>query len=273
MNARKMFVSLFAIALLSACNGMIPESIQPAEPTEESSTHTNQAHWSYEEGPENWEGVCRSGESQSPINITNSDAADLPNIVIHYEDSGLRIKNNGHTVQVDFNTPGEDPRSYIEVIDANGQPQRYDLAQFHYHAPSEHTIDGKPFAAEVHMVHQNAAKENKVVIGILLEEGAENPAYQPFLANLPNQISEEATPISGVTMNAAALLPATQTTFRYSGSLTTPPCTQEISWIVMTTPVQLSADQLERLEKVFEFENNRPVQLLNERPLIVDSTP
>lgn len=275
MNARKMFVSLFAIALLSACNGNISEIIQPAEPPEESATHTNQVHWSYEgeEGPEHWGGECRAGESQSPIDIANTNAEDLPNIVIHYEDSDLRIMNNGHTVQVDYNAPGEAPRSYIEVIDANGQPQRYDLAQFHYHAPSEHTVGTKRFEAELHIVHQNADKKPAVVIGILLEEGAENPAYQPFLANLPNEISEEATPISGVTVNATDLLPATQTTFRYSGSLTTPPCTEGISWIVMTTPVQLSADQLERLESVFEFRNNRPVQLLNERPLIEDTTP
>ena len=166
------------------------QDLPAAEPTEESSTHTHPVHLSYAEGPENWEGVCRTGERQSPIDIATANAKDLPNIVIHYEDSDLRIMNNGHTVLVDFSAPGGEPRSYVEVVDANGEPQRYDLAQFHYHAPSEHTVDGKPpFAAELHLVHQNAAKENKVVIGILLEEGTANPAYQPFLANLPIEIS------------------------------------------------------------------------------------
>lgn len=273
MITRKLFALLFTIVLLSACADMIPEIAQPAAPTEEAATHTNQTHWSYEEGPQNWEGDCQTSEHQSPINITNTGAKDLPNIAVHYEESGLSLMNNGHTVQANFTAPGEEPRSYIEVIDGEGQTQRYDLAQFHYHAPSEHTVDGKPFAAELHLVHQNAAKENKVVIGILLEEGAENPAYQPFLANLPSEISEKATTISGATINAAGLLPDTQTTYRYAGSLTTPPCTEGISWIVMTTPVQLSAEQLESLENVFEFDNNRPVQPLNERTLIEDTTP
>lgn len=266
MNARKMFVSLFAIALLSACNGMIPEIIQPAEPTEESSTHTNEVHWSYEgeKGPDHWGelrreyAVCGTGNSQSPINIDNTQPEDLANIVIHYEDSEVRILNNGHTVQVTYD------KGYIEV---DGQP--YHVGQFHYHAPSEHTIDGQSFPAELHIVHHSVDGKAAVVIGILLEEGAENPAYQPFLSNLPNEENEE---ITGVTMNVADLLPSSQTTFRYAGSLTTPPCTEGISWIVMNTPVQLSANQLASLKNVFEG-NNRPVQPLNERPLIEDATP
>ena len=109
--------------------------------------------------------------------------------------------------------------------------ERYNVTQFHYHAPSEHTLGGKSFAAELHIVHKNAANDKQLaVIGILLEEGAENPAYQPFLSNLPKEENEE---IPGVEINVAALLPSSQTTFRYAGSLTTPPCTEGISWIVI----------------------------------------
>lgn len=260
MNLGRSFVLLFAVILLSACADMIPEAAQPAEPTEESSAHTNQTHWSYEEGPQNWEGDCRTGESQSPINIINAEGKELENIAIYYEDDAARILNNGHTVQAEYDN------GYIEV-----DGERYNVAQFHYHAPSEHTIDGKSFAAELHIVHVdvNDNKKVKAVIGILFEEGTENLAYQPFLSNLPGQEDEE---ITGIAINAVDLLPSLQTTFRYDGSLTTPPCTEEVLWFVMTTPVQLSADQLAKLESVFEG-NNRPIQVLNERPLIEDTTP
>ena len=121
----------------------------------------------------------------------------------------------------------------------------------------------------MHLVHKSASG-NLAVIGILLEEGAQNAAYQPLLANLPAEKSPEKD--AGLKINALDLLPAVQTTFRYSGSLTTPPCTEGVNWNVMLTPVQLSAAQIAAFAKIFEG-NNRPIQPLNTRPLIEDSTP
>lgn len=184
----------------------------------------------------------------------------MANVTFYYQPSEVNILNNGHTVQVNY-----DAGSYIELDGV-----RYDVAQFHYHAPSEHAVDGKLFAAELHIVHKNA-DGGLAVVGILLDEGAANEAYQPFIENLPEEKSDAKN--TGSIINAADLLPAVQTTFRYSGSLTTPPCTEGVSWLLMTTPVEISFEQIEALASLFEEGNNRPVQPLNDRPLTEDSTP
>jgi carbonic anhydrase len=243
--------------VLGACGPKVEEPHPVAAP----------AHWTYEgeEGPEHWDEIdpayatCGTGKNQSPIDISAPAETDLANISFHYQPSEVNILNNGHTAQVNY-----DAGSYIELDGV-----RYDVAQFHYHAPSEHAIDGKLFAAELHIVHKSA--DGKLaVVGLLLEEGAENAAFDPFINNLPAEKADAKD--AGVKINAADLLPVVQTTFRYSGSLTTPPCSEGVSWLVMTTPVELSAAQLHALESLFEG-NNRPVQALNDRPLVEDSTP
>lgn len=224
-------------------------------------------HWTYEgeEGPSNWGELdpayerCESGKSQSPIDISTPNAKGLKNIIFHYQPSEVNILNNGHTVQVNY-----DAGSYIELDGV-----RYDVAQFHYHAPSEHEIDGKSFAAELHIVHKSA-DGSLAVVGLMLQEGADNAAFAPFVQNLPAKKSDAKD--AGLKINAAALLPSVQTTFRYSGSLTTPPCSEGVHWLVMTTPVELSAAQLSKLESIHEG-NNRPVQPLHDRTLVEDNTP
>lgn len=266
MNTTRLSLTLLAGMLLSACSGATPPATQAPGPIH-TETSGQAVHWTYEgeEGPEHWEeldpayAICGTGKGQSPVDIVNANPQDLVNIAFHYQPSEVRILNNGHTVQVNY-----DPGSYIEV-----DGQRYDVLQYHYHAPSEHAIDGKMFAAELHIVHKDA-QEQLAVVGILLEEGEENAAYQPLLSNLPAEESPETN--LGIKINAVDFLPAAQTTYRYTGSLTTPPCTEGVNWLVMTTPVQLSADQIATFERVFKG-NNRPVQPLNTRPLIEDSTP
>ena len=232
-------------------------------------SHTAEAvHWTYEgeEGPDHWGeinpdyAVCGTGKSQSPIDVKAAEGDDLTNISFNYQPSEVNILNNGHTVQVNY-----DSGSYIELDGV-----RYDVAQFHYHAPSEHAVDGKLFAAELHIVHKNA-DGGLAVVGILLDEGAQNDALQPFIENLPAEESEVAD--AGVKINAADFLPAVQTTYRYSGSLTTPPCSEGVNWLLMTTPVEISAEQLSALKSLFDHGNNRPVQPLNDRPLVEDNTP
>ncbi len=231
-------------------------------------TETASPHWTYEgeEGPSHWAeldasyATCSAGKSQSPIDVLNPPGQDLTNISFHYEPSALQIMNNGHRVQVNY-----DPGSYIELDNT-----RYDLVQFHYHAPSEHTIDGESFPAELHIVHRSA-RSNLAVVGILLQEGTENIAYQPFIGNLPAEKTDPKD--AGVDIDAIDLLPSVQTTFRYNGSLTTPPCTEGVSWLLMTNPVALSAQQLAALDSLFEGGNNRPVQPINDRALTEDNTP
>ena len=249
-------LSVLFVMLILFC-ACVPQRTEPAPP-----------HWTYEgeEGPSRWGeldpsyAACGTGKSQSPIDVANATEQDLLNISFHYQPSAVNILNNGHTVQANY-----DPGSYIELDNT-----RYDVVQFHYHAPSEHTVDGESFPAELHIVHRNA-EGNLAVVGILLRQGSENAAYQPFIDNLPAETTDVKE--AGVTINAGDLLPSLGTTFRYSGSLTTPPCTEGVSWLLMTTPVELSAQQLAALDSLFEGGNNRPVQPINDRTLVEDNTP
>ena len=235
---------------------------------EESHPAATLPHWTYEgeEGPAHWGeldsayALCGTGANQSPIDVQSPKGQDLTNISFHYQPSEVNILNNGHTVQVNY-----DAGSYMEFDGV-----RYDVVQFHYHAPSEHALDGKLFAAELHIVHKNV-DGNLAVVGILFDEGAQNDALQPFIDNLPAEKSDIHD--AGVTINAADLLPSVQTTYRYSGSLTTPPCSEGVHWNLMTTPVELSSAQLGALDALFEGGNNRPVQPLNDRTLAEDTTP
>ena len=258
---RKMLISFFpgllaTVVVLSACTAA---SAPPATPTA--------VHWTYEgeEGPTHWGDLspeyasCSAGKSQSPIDISNPAPQDIANLVFHYQPSQLNILNNGHTIQVNY-----DAGSYVEL-----DGTRYDLLQFHFHAPSEHSLNGKLAEAELHLVHRNA--DGKLaVVGILINAGAENSAFKSTWDNLPTtqgpvqQIDAE--------VNAAAMLPAEQETYRYDGSLTTPPCTEGVKWNVIVEPIEMSEEQLAAFTQLFEG-NNRPIQPLNDRPLIEDTTP
>lgn len=260
MRIKLALVSLLLIALVG-CSAPTTNPFADAAPT--SPAEAREA-WSYEgeTGPANWGNVkpiCATGRTQSPIDIATTQPQDVSNITLSYQPSNLRIVNKGHTVQLNY-----DAGSFITI-----DGQRYNVDNIHYHLPSEHRVDGKSFAAELHIVHKDGDK--LAVIGILIEVGAANPAYDPFVTHLPDVVGPEVAP-PGVTINAADLLPSLQTTFRYTGSLTTPPCTEGVAWNVMITPVQISAEQLAALQRLFEG-NNRPVQDLNERTVIEDATP
>jgi carbonic anhydrase len=225
-------------------------------------------HWGYEgeNGPEHWGDLtheyatCSTGEAQSPIDITNAQPFNLVDIEFHYQPSALNILNNGHTIQANYNTG-----SYIIF-----KEQRYNLIQFHFHHPSEHTLDGQAFPMEVHFVHSNA--EGKLaVVGVLLTEGInDNAAFAPVWEHAPAE-ETRVTTIDGVTIDANAMLPSSRLFYTYNGSLTTPPCSEQVRWLVLTTPATLSEAQISAFSAIFEL-NARPVQPLNNRYLLLDST-
>jgi carbonic anhydrase len=224
-------------------------------------------HWTYEgeEGPEHWGALdtayaaCATGVEQSPIDLTSAEAFDLVDVQTDYHESALTILNNGHTIQANY-----DAGSAMTV---NGDT--YELKQFHFHTPSEHTIDGEAFPLEVHFVHADA-DGHLAVIGVMLVEGdADNAAFAPVFDAMPAE-EAEAEAVEGAQIDANAMLPENQLYYTYRGSLTTPPCSEGVRWIVMTTPVELSAAQIEAFHAIFEL-NARPVQPLNTRGLLLDS--
>ncbi len=222
------------------------------------------AAWGYEgEGaPANWGildakyAACSAGIEQSPINIPAGTVPNAATLEITYGESALNILNNGHTIQANY-----DAGSSV-IIDG----EVYDLLQFHLHAASENTFDGVQTPVEIHFVHANA-DGGLAVIGVMLEEGAENEAYAAFLDNMPFMKSD-AMLVDGVTINAADMLPAVQTYYRFDGSLTTPPCSEGVKWHLMSETVELSADQIAQFTAIYN-NNFRPVQAMNERDFIV----
>ena len=224
-----------------------------------------QPHWGYEgeHGPEHWGSldpgfaVCSNGREQSPIDLTGAERGALSEIVFEYGPSPISILNNGHTIQVDYQAGSG------LVLDG----ARYGLVQFHFHHRSEHTVDGADFPLEMHLVHADADGA-LAVVGVLVEEGGANEALAPVFRQMPGEAGPAAM-VEG-TVDAAALLPGRRTTWRYAGSLTTPPCSEGVSWLVMTEPVTASRGQIEAFKALFPV-NNRPVQPLNGRRLVTDA--
>lgn len=222
-------------------------------------------HWGYEgpEGPENWGKlsaeyqICQTGKNQSPININHIQHAKLDKMEIHYDQIDGNIVNNGHTIQVSEN----DNSDYIVLDD-----EKYFLNQFHFHTPSENQIERKTFPAECHFVHTDKSG-NLMVLAIMFEEGDSNPVVDKLFSILDD---EENHPNNFAHLDISALLPVQKHYYRFSGSLTTPPCSEGVIWNVMAQPVTLSKAQIDRFEKVFKHHNNRPIQPLNGRLIVAD---
>ena len=165
------------------------------------------------------------------------------------------IVDNGHTIQVNY-APG----SYVSI-----DGKQYELVRFDFHKPSEEKIDGKGHDMEVHMFHQ--AKDGKLaVIAVFLDSGKENPLIKSLWSNLP-QTKDKENVVDSVKINALELLPQDKGYYTYPGSITTPPCTEDVNWYVLKTPVQVSADQIARFGRVYPM-NARPVQPLNNRDMM-----
>jgi carbonic anhydrase len=223
-------------------------------------------HWAYDgdEGPEHWGeldpdyALCSTGKAQSPIDIVDPKDTDLANIEINYHPmSPMKIVNNGHTIQVVV-----DPGNTLTLDGVE-----YELLQFHFHQPSEHLIAGEHQPLEMHLVHKTA-EGNTTVLGVLLKEGSGGEPFAPIFSNLPTEVGTEQT--IDVTVNLIDLLPESRITYRYEGSLTTPPCTEGVHWLVFTEPAEISAEQIATAAK---FKTNaRPVQPLNGRTVEEDST-
>ena len=222
--------------------------------------HPHGSHWEYggKNGPGHWGSMdkefetCKLGKEQSPIDISSKGAekANLPAIKTAYKSSAGELVNNGHTIQVNLADGG-----------AAAVPSgEYKLLQFHFHTPSEEKIDGKNFPLVAHLVHKNEAGK-LAVIGVLFKEGKENAALKDIFAALPAKEGKE--PLKA-NFDASTLLPANMGYYAFTGSLTTPPCSEGVAWQVLKTPVEMSKAQIKAFQKVFKM-NARPVQPLNGR--------
>jgi carbonic anhydrase len=264
-------ICTIAALLLSSCSR-----------TETGSKHggdSHVAHWGYaaDNGPATWGSMnsewalCAKGRKQSPIDLTNPAITELPAVDLDRPDDGefdvltqagvIGALDNGHTIQVNSKTG--------EKLTVGGKA--YALVQFHFHAPSEHTVDGRHFPMEMHFVHQ-AADGALAVVGVLVQEGAPNPGIAPLWAQLAEAPGTE-TAVEIRAEFAEPVFPNVGAGFyHYVGSLTTPPCSEGVQWYVRKTFTSLSKEQIAEFKAVYDH-NNRPVQGLNERALYLDENP
>ena len=211
-------------------------------------------HWAYngDGGPETWGSLkpefakCSSGTRQSPIDIRGGVNVDLDAVQFDYRATGINVLDNGHTVQV--NVGGGNS---IEVMG-----RRYELLQFHFHRPSEERVNGRQFDMVAHLVHKDP-EGRLAVVAVLLDRGSAHPLVQTVWNNLPLEKGDEV--MAKATLDMSELLPKDRRYYTYMGSLTTPPCSEGVLWMVMQQPVTISNEQIAVFSRLYPM-NARPIQ-------------
>lgn len=214
-----------------------------------------EGHWSYEgeSGPAGWGEACQLGGQQSPLDLTGAIKAELPALAVQWRAGPGTLVNNGHTLQVELPEAGRLLRG----------ERAYELLQFHFHAPSEHLAEGRPFAMELHFVQRRTEGEGLGVLGVFLTPGATNPAFADLASRFPATPGEAVA----VSLDPAALLPARLDYWTYEGSLTTPPCSEIVEWMVARQPLEVAAADIARFTALYPM-NARPVAPANRRYIL-----
>jgi carbonic anhydrase len=251
----------------AASAAVAPTASAPVPVASVEAKPTAPPHWKYtgEEGPSKWGELwpewttCKTGVEQSPIDLPKKGdkPEQLVKLAASYGKLPLQILNNGHTVQV---TAAPGAKLTMDGMD-------YELQQFHLHSPSEHTIAGSKLDGELHLVYKST-KGALAVVGLLLKKGKENKALAPVFDAAPAEESHEAKAVPNASVDLAALIPVKAAYYSYTGSLTTPPCSEGVKWYVLTKPAEVSAAQLKKFTSVLHEENARPVLPLGSRKVI-----
>ncbi|NOQ34442.1 MAG: hypothetical protein GQ569_00920 [Methylococcaceae bacterium] len=225
---------------------------------------SHKTHWSYagNTAPQHWGSLspefatCGKGKNQSPIDIQDSLDAKLPPISFSYSTKATEIVNNGHTIQVNIAAG-----SYIQV-----DGQSFELKQFHFHTPSENEINSQSFPLEAHFVHADDSG-NLAVVAVMFKQGEENSLLKTVLSSMPSEKNKKNN-LANMPIDYAKMLPSNKDYYRYNGSLTTPPCSEGVRWLVFKNPVSIIDAQTQQFETVLHHGNNRPTQPLNARIII-----
>ena len=226
--------------------------------------HGGEVHWAYdgENGPQAWGklkpefNVCAIGKRQSPINIEDSGTLQGPAeaLQFNYTPSSGTVVNNGHTIQVDLQ--GDNSLTVRGSV--------YRLVQFHFHTPSEEQVNFRNSAMVTHLVHKNAEGQ-LAVVAVLLDPGVANTLINTVWTYMPLDTNDRVRLPTGI-LNMNELLPKDQRYYQFIGSLTTPPCTENVLWMVLKQPTQVSKDQIRLFQQLYPS-NARPVQPVNGRPV------
>lgn len=236
----------------------------PAAAHDKGDSGHGDVHWSYSgaTGPQAWSklqpefSTCAAGKRQSPINIDDTSTLQGPAeaLQFNYQPSNAVVVNNGHTIQV--NLQGNN------TLTVRGST--YTLLQFHFHTPSEEQVNFRNFAMVVHLVHRSAEGQ-LAVVAVLLEPGEANALIDKVWTYMPLDVNDTVRTPTGL-IDLSELLPKDQRYYQFMGSLTTPPCTEGVLWMVLKQPTQISQAQLRLFQQLYP-NNARPVQPLNNRPV------
>ncbi len=221
--------------------------------------------WAYEgaRGADHWSeldpayALCNLGKGQSTIDIRTTEKAQLPALQFEYKSEPLKyLINNGYTIRVNYHdAPGTG-----NFLIVGGQ--RYQLTQLHFHRPSEEYVHGKPYDMVLHLMHESS--DGKVAgVAVLLQTGKANSTIQQIWEHMPQTAGKEEE-IPGVEVNPAGMLPRDMGYYLYMGSLTAPPCTEAVTWFVLKTPIDISAEQIQAFAGLYPHDV-RPLQPLNGR--------
>lgn len=276
INAKYLAIAL----ILFSCTGkkqeaqLAEDSVATTPAAAEVKPSARPVHWGYsgDVAPTMWASLtpvyaaCGEGKAQSPINLISSAAAGQPKLTLDFKTTSLKIAHhehvddildNGHTIQVTV-----EEGSTFTLND-----KAYNLKQFHFHTPSEHTVDGKNLPLEMHMVHQSA-DGSFGVIGLLFEEGKANENFAKIIEHMPS-LPGESNHFTDVKLDLNVHVPKNISAYHYTGSFTTPPCTENVEWLVLRNKFTMSADQIKAFSSRLN-NNNRPVQATNDRKLTID---
>jgi carbonic anhydrase len=225
--------------------------------------HAESAHWGYEgkTGPQSWGdlgGSCRSGKGQSPIDIsrvgqTAAKPKSLPNLLFRWKQSKAEVINNGHTLQVNVERGNE----------TRVGSDRYELSQFHFHIPSEHRFDGRNAPMEVHFVHRGS-NGKQLVVGMMIQVAGKNEPLAPVFLKPPRTTSMRRQ----LPIDLSKIAPVGHAYYSYEGSLTTPPCSEGVHWVLLKESISISSNQYKVFKTMFG-NNARPPQPLNGREVAV----
>ncbi|MFG6150179.1 carbonic anhydrase [Halobacillus sp. B23F22_1] len=269
MPAKFLAYPVFAALIGFTIGGCQEQTRETGAPEEEEQNDSERKtdEWSYdgETGPGQWGelddayAACADGKEQSPVNIESAQVEENEgsgDLEINYQSSSFSLANNGHSIQAN----AVDLENHL-VIDE----EEYELAQFHFHQPSEHLVNSQRYEMELHLVHETE-NGDAAVLGIMIEEGEENSTLSYLWDQLPLEETEEDVTIEEP-VDLQALLPEDQTNFQYEGSLTTPPCTEEVKWMVFEEPIEMSEEQIQEFKEIYH-KNHRPEQPLEGREII-----
>lgn len=257
MILRKIIGITSTLLLMTACSSDPPVVEETAMDEVPTPTQQVSADWGYgpDNGPEHWGklnaaySTCETGRTQSPIDLKWSrPVKNAPRIEANYTDSQATVINKGYTPRIEI--------SGTNQLMINGQA--YTLEGIEFHSPSEHRLSGTALSLEIQLMHKAVKGDKMAIISLFAIEGRENALINEVMSQLANGDS------SGFQLNASKLLPPRKTFYHYKGSVTTPPCTENVEWIVYNTPMELSRDQIIAFRATFP-QNNRPVQPLNGR--------